>query len=435
MAGAFTAPAVAIRHAAPPTKPVVLDTSVVKSIGRGNSHAAAALKQMRASGVRVYISRLAYRELVIDAPTSDLGKRWRLLLRDAKIKIPPKSPMGDRVDVYRDNIAGQEFPHEMEYKPRGGLTQYKSKGLKENLARPGDVFVAAEAKSVGARLWTFDKNLAKRGAKLGIDIAPESNLPIPENPNDDPGTARRLLGVKEPALRRLAARIDLKTKAIRLIGGVRGVGRTIGGSGIVGAGVSFAVAIGMVFLQKLMMKGMMEDELRKGLKAAEAKIEERLNALKPEIAKQQLMLEKDQKVFANITIQVHYVPKKGARASYTDVEVRLTDVNITLRDINTERTYEKTYEKEAPLINQRIKHTIDERTYSFEVGVFTPEELSDFQELYIEYLDLKRRVIEDPSDDLLKRERKILAGELFYAFGPDLWFLDEEDRRVLMRYQ
>ena len=64
---------------------IMLDTSVLRDIARGNSQAAEALIRRIKSGARVYVSRLAYRELVLDAPTPELRQQWRLLLKDAKI--------------------------------------------------------------------------------------------------------------------------------------------------------------------------------------------------------------------------------------------------------------------------------------------------------------------------------------------------------------
>jgi hypothetical protein len=58
---------------------------------------------------------------VLDAPTPELRQQWRLLLKDAKIKIAPKvktapnagpeskSAFSHRVDVYEANVKNQEF--------------------------------------------------------------------------------------------------------------------------------------------------------------------------------------------------------------------------------------------------------------------------------------------------------------------------------------
>jgi hypothetical protein len=413
---------------------IMLDTSVLRDIARGNAQAAEALSRRLKAGGRVYVSRLAYRELVLDAPTPELRQQWRLLLKDAKIRIAPKSPISDRVDVYEANVRSQKFkmtPDEKkawkeknwklkETKPEGGLVQYKKGpgGLKEDFTRPGDVFVAAEAKSVKARLWTFDGDMRIRGARQGVEIANESTLPVKGTGKDSPMLAREKLGIKEPVFRKLAARIDIRARAIRLARGARGMAGGVGGTVL-----SFGIQIGLHFLQKWMMQGALEDKIKDGLKAAQAKIEEKANALKPQIALLQLQDRIGQKIFLQVTIEVHSVTRSVRLKSYTDVEVHLGDVHLSHGEVEDQRTYKKR------------GRTIQEITQSFEVAVYTPDELAIFWEWADEYAQNKSMLQSDPSDDIIKKEQARLRSDIVALFGPDIWFFDEQERRMHSRYQ
>ncbi|WP_186416636.1 hypothetical protein [Bosea sp. CS1GBMeth4] len=184
---------------------IIIDANTLRHIGRGNRSAAEALRKMLASGRKVYIATAAYNEVVhgIDPP---LNQQYRQLLEDLDIRVPPASRRADMIkprgDVYADNIQIAADP------PRnapGAMTEYGGRrdpvtGLK---SRPGDVFVAAEAKALDAELFTLDDALARRARAQGVRIAPESSIPASPGP-EDVMVARQLLRDAAPAARLLS---------------------------------------------------------------------------------------------------------------------------------------------------------------------------------------------------------------------------------------
>jgi predicted nucleic acid-binding protein len=418
--------------------PILLDVNVLLDIAGGHTNPAWALRRRLGLKTRVYIARVAYKQLVIDAPTKELGDQWRQLLRDAGIKIPPKTSMGSRVDLHQANIGTQDFPMNLDH-PTGGIQQYRRKGGFEKLDKPGDAFIAAEAKALKARLWTHDVNFAKKANKLGVDIAQEVNLrPTTPRGPEDIGRAREYLGLNKP---RLMARLNLKTRALRLVtgasaaagaikGGVRATGGAIIRSPVTGYLVNVGITIVLMFIQKWLDERMMKNKIKDGLKAAESQIDQKLNALKPEIAKLQLRLDPGEKVFANVTIQIHTytwsTPAAKGGDEYNDWEVRLADVNVTTKDVNSHRTYN------AELWHSgnggKVPRKIDEYVTSYEVEVYSSDDLANFQDLQDEYLEYKRKAEMDPYDDIVAYELRHLREEIVNNFGAHVWFLDERSQ-------
>ena len=163
--------------------PILLDKNVITSIARNNKPVAEALKRYLASGTPVYIARAAYDELVTRAQTPKQGGEYEWLLKDAGIKIAPSGKQTDRQTVLADNIQHEPGPN----RPR--LDTF---ARKDDPSKPGDAFVAAQAKALGARLWTLDKKVKNASAVLGYQLAPECDLKDISGP-EDPPLARKLL--------------------------------------------------------------------------------------------------------------------------------------------------------------------------------------------------------------------------------------------------
>jgi len=172
---------------------IIIDKNVITAIARGNTAIAEALTRLLQSREQVCIAHAAYNELVRDTPGADLREGYRVLLEDLNIHTPPESRapnpdsrISERGNFYADNIT---------YTPGRGkvgrVDEYGGKGKQT----PGDAFVAAEARSLRASLWTLDKNLAKRAENLGVTIARESAIEI-RTGTEDIGVARRLMNLK-----------------------------------------------------------------------------------------------------------------------------------------------------------------------------------------------------------------------------------------------
>jgi hypothetical protein len=162
-----------------------------------------------------------------------------------------------------------------------------------------------------------------------------------------------------------------------------------------------------------MTKKMIKEKIEEGLEKIKPKIQDKIDGLKADIAKFQLRLDKGEKAFANVSIEIEYVNYSlgVGRPDYVKPEVFLTDINITSRNINIERT------------DQRSGNKIDRYTSSFEVKIFSDEELELFRDLEYEYLTYKRKLLRDPVNQVWIEETRRLRDKIVQTFGDDAWFL------------
>ncbi len=160
---------------------ILIDANIIDQINRGNSQAANALLGMIRNGDTVYICQQAYNELIVNAlPRGATANR--LLLERLNINLAPAGSMAARVDVYSQN------------QTRTGTV----------LSQP-DALVAAQARAIGAELWSFDRAFRNQGGvttTLGVPVAPESqNIPLAgvgsggRAPQADYRVGYRLLGL------------------------------------------------------------------------------------------------------------------------------------------------------------------------------------------------------------------------------------------------
>lgn len=205
-------------------------------------------------------------------------------------------------------------------------------------------------------------------------------------------------------------KINIKVRAIRIVGGIKGIGGSAVGQ--------LAITIILTLVERWMEKKMIKDQIEKGLKEIEPKIADELDKMKFDIAKTQLRYDKGEKVIANVHTEIHWIKKSlgGGKPSYMDPEVRLGRIDITNKDLNFERTFEHT---EGP-----FSWSVDEYVQSFEVGVYSDEELELFRDLQDEYLSYKHRLRIDSANPVLIEETRRLRQQISEAFGVDLWFLD-----------
>jgi hypothetical protein len=430
--------------------PIVIDTNVFINIAEGNSQAAEALTRHRKSGTPLYIARQAYRELVIEARTPRQRVLWRRMLRDLKIHVAPKGPksrdaefikkariemLSARADIYQRNIERQTVPMALDYKPRGGLEQFKGvKGRphKEDLSRRGDLFVAAEAHGLKARFWTLDQRAATRAAQVGVQIAPESNIPSVAGTEDLAAARKLLLGTErkqKPHVRGKAAggsstpataggraggavpsaRTTPKIKPSAKPVAAKSPGGRLGGGGM---GTVFAEAI--FSGREKQYQANVQAHVQEKLKEVDGVVAQRLAARKDEIIKVQLRTDPGEKMFANVRIRIHWLIWP---------EVKIEDINITTREETSERNLGVKRIKED--YGATINREVTEHVYSFEVFVFSDEEMNTFRELTGEYLSHKRRLDMLPYDAIIAEDADEVLREIKESFGSDLWFLDK----------
>ncbi len=165
---------------------VIVDKNVITDIARGNKAVADALKHLLNSWESVYIARAAYNELVRDSPGA-LGRGYEQLLNELNLTVAPISEAVTKVQWVDDKGGKHEvdiptrlvfiadnFDYQQVGRGQPGKIREYGKGAANET--PGDAYVAAEAKSLNARLWTLDENFAKRAANQGVEIARESQI-------------------------------------------------------------------------------------------------------------------------------------------------------------------------------------------------------------------------------------------------------------------
>jgi predicted nucleic acid-binding protein len=398
---------------------IVIDANLLKNISQGNVDAAEALLRYRRAGAEIYISRPAYEELVTRAPTPRFRAQYRTMLKELDIKIAPASAMKARVDLYADNI--QTEPKAS--KGIGRFTEYGGKGNTE----PGDVFVAGEAKSLNAQIFTLDETMVKRAKQFGVQLAPEStNIKAVRGP-EDPTRGLDLLGIEEAEITITPMEINVSARAATAVGLEAG-GMREAASTAAEVALTLGIQIGLFLIDYYMTKAIYNDIIKDGLKAAGKQAADRINKqLKQSIADLQLKLDDGEKVYANIVIQVHWIKYTlgAGRGDYIKPDVRLKDVNITSRNIKSERHFsDDPYEDDGSGNWRRYKREIDESIQSIEVAVYTKDEIEQFQDVEVEYLDYKRRLGMDPANVKLIEEERDLRQQIVKAYGPKVWFLD-----------
>jgi hypothetical protein len=150
------------------------------------------------------------------------------------------------------------------------------------------------------------------------------------------------------------------------------------------------------------------------LKEVDGVVAQRLAARKDEIIKVQLRTDPGEKVFANVRIRIHWLIWP---------EVKIEDINITTREETSERNLGVKRIKED--YGATINREVTEHVYSFEVFVFSDEEMNTFRELTGEYLSHKRRLDMLPYDAIIAEDADEVLREIKESFGSDLWFLDK----------
>lgn len=175
------------------TRPIVMDTNILKNISEGNQALADALNAHLRARRKVTIARPAYNELIGGAGTLKKAGEYAEMVSDLKIEIAEAGAAADRQNFLADNIARTPKKNQP-----GQIDEYGS--VAQDPPRPGDVFVAAQAKALDAELWTQDKTLRSRAAALGVRIL-KPDIPSVPGGNDDPNLGRRFAG-NEPKARR-----------------------------------------------------------------------------------------------------------------------------------------------------------------------------------------------------------------------------------------
>ena len=188
-------------------------------------------------------------------------------------------------------------------------------------------------------------------------------------------------------------------------------------------GIMIGIMVILTALEIWMTRRMEKRIGEKGLKDLEPKIADRLEKLKPDIAKLQLKLDPGEKVFANIVVQIHSIPYTlgAGRGRYVKPDVRLADVNITTSNVTRDRHFELTLsEGNTP----GVTRLVDEYTYSVEVDVYTQEQLDLFNDWSTEYLMYNRKRMMDPTNLVYITETRRLREQIVRVFGTDVSYLN-----------
>jgi len=391
---------------------VILDKNVITDIARGNVAVAEALKRLLNSREPVFIATAARDELLNTGPTL-LRDGYRAILNDLKLEAPPKTTITDRGSFHADNV---------QVEPQYGMGPVKEYGGGTSKARPGDAFIAAETRSLKARLWTLDKNFAKRAANLGVTIAPESAISGISGV-EDIAQARRLLG-RGINFRLIADKLaNIKIKLTNIKIGGRGAIRLVGNIGVT---ILFAIIGG--WLQERRDKEAVKDGLERVQSEIDAKLAE------PEflarVADLQLRQDKGEKVYATYTVEVHlgkpyYLVDKYYDYPYGDIPT------VWLLKKHARQGLDLSPKKIESQTTQKGHSgygffTLESFTRSTEVAVYSEEELETFRDLAADYVRRKYQLAKDPTNQVLTQEFQELRRQIVEAFGENVWVLEAE---------
>jgi hypothetical protein len=200
---------------------ILLDANVLDQINRGNAAAANALLTRIRNGDQVYISQQAYNEAIVNTLPRQATAN-RLLLERLNINLAPAGDATIRYDTYAGNAT-----------PR------------VQVLSEADARVAAQARAIGAQVWSFDGAFRNNGnavtQQLGVRVAAECQLPLSQGQPQDYRVGHRLLGLP-PVEITVAGRIIPRgpggappgapgTPPANITGGGGGGSRSSGGGG------------------------------------------------------------------------------------------------------------------------------------------------------------------------------------------------------------
>jgi hypothetical protein len=162
---------------------IVLDANIFDQLSRGNILAAQRLKDLAANH-DVYISWQALQEWLVNPKQRAGADTARLIIDELKIKVAPPAPSQVLDELRAKNSFG-----------KGGF-----KGT--ILSKAKDFNVAAEAKALGAEVWSFDSTFRNGAVEktLGVKVADETKTIKGVVGKQNPKTGLRLLKIKEPVI-------------------------------------------------------------------------------------------------------------------------------------------------------------------------------------------------------------------------------------------
>ena len=167
-----------------PKNLIVCDTNVFTEVARGNQVAAQILLNAVRTG-RVYISTLAYQELVVNPRDPHTRRGYLSILKDLHIT---RAATQNRTETLR--TIAENFAHP-------NINIFNAGEVKKGRWAMGDVHHVAEAKLLGAKLLTFDKDLIKpvELERIGVELHPDSR-PFKTKGRGNLHIARALLGLR-----------------------------------------------------------------------------------------------------------------------------------------------------------------------------------------------------------------------------------------------
>jgi hypothetical protein len=222
------------------------------------------------------------------------------------------------------------------------------------------------------------------------------------------------------------ANINLAEREVVLRSGFRGAASQAGE-----VALTMGLAIGLALLEYYVMKWAIEDKYKERIKDVGKKIAERIKKATKEIAKEQLKTDKGEKVYANAVVQVALVKYTlgVGQASYYEPEVVLADLFVSTKPMERDRTFKAphtTADEDDIGTNRALSspHTsqeVHEMTRSYEVWVYSDEELETFRDLTTAYMKANRLTKMNPADRASAEAVKDIKAQIIHTYGPDAW--------------
>jgi len=289
----------------------------------------------------------------------------------------------------------------------------------EEFVRENKINIASYDSVIGPEYVRGGKQLcilSKKGLQLGIGVRIRNRL--------RPRLADVEFEFKPPA--EWEPNINVVEREVMLRSGFRGAVSQAGE-----VALTLGIAVGLAILEYYSMKWAIEDKYKERIKDVGKKITERIKKTTKEIAKEQLKTDKGEKVYANAVVQVAMVKYSGGvgQASWVEPEVLLADLYVSTKPMERDRTFKiqrTTAPDEDIGTNRALRYPdtsqeISEMTRSYEVWVYTDEELEAFRDLTTAYLQYSRRAKMNPADRNFAEAVKEIKDQIIYTYGPDAW--------------
>jgi hypothetical protein len=144
-----------------------------------------------------------------------------------------------------------------------------------------------------------------------------------------------------------------------------------------------------------------------------------------------LKTDKGEKVYANAVVQVAMVKYSGGvgQASWVEPQVVLADLFVSTKPMERDRRFKAqhtTADDDDIGTNRALSYPytfqeVNEMTRSYEVWVYSDQELENFRALSAAYMKANRLAKMNPADRTFAEAVTDSKDQIIHTYGPDAW--------------